>query len=227
MTTLEVVLLALAWHWSAGTGDAAEDATAWQPGGVRRLPPPARRGGMALAEALATRRSRRAFAPAPLAEEHVAQLCWAAQGVTDPVGHRTAPSAGGLFGLDLHGADAGGVWRYDPVRHARIGVFPADRRTEVARAAAQQEWIGDAPLVLAIAIEPARLAEKYGHRAALYGALEAGHAAQNVLLTATSLGLASVPVGAVDDPQIRRHLGLAPGRDPVYLVVVGHPAGDR
>ncbi len=47
------------------------------------------------------------------------------------------------------------------------------------------------------------------------------HAAQNVLLQAAALGLASVPVGAFRDAQVGKILGLAARERAVYLLPVG------
>ena len=65
-----------------------------------RLPEPHLRGE--LAQTLQQRRSLREFAPKPLSLETVAQLLWAAQGISSPDGLRTAPSAGALYPLELH-----------------------------------------------------------------------------------------------------------------------------
>jgi nitroreductase len=54
--------------------------------------------------------------------------------------------------------------------------------------------------------------------------LEAGHAAQSLLLQAVALGLGGVPIGAFDDDGVQRVLGLAQGEEPVYLIPIGHPA---
>ena len=53
--------------------------------------------------------------------------------------------------------------------------------------------------------------------------MEAGQASQNVLLQAVSLGLGAVPIGAFDDAEVQRVLGLADGAVPLYLVPVGRP----
>ncbi len=53
--------------------------------------------------------------------------------------------------------------------------------------------------------------------------LEAGHAAQNLLLQAVSLGLAAVPIGAFHDDEVQRVLGLPNDHQPLYLIPVGHP----
>jgi len=70
-------------------------------GGIA-LPAPQRGGAGSLADVLARRRSVREFAKSPLTLAAVSQLLWAAQGVTGSVGQRTAPSAGGLYPLELY-----------------------------------------------------------------------------------------------------------------------------
>lgn len=70
---------------------------------------------------------------------------------------------------------------------------------------------------------PARTQPRYGSRAERYVLLEAGHAAQNLLLQATTLDLGAVPVGAFNDDDVSRILGLPSGERPLYLIPVGHP----
>jgi SagB-type dehydrogenase family enzyme len=78
-------------------------------------------------------------------------------------------------------------------------------------------------VVIVMSAVAERTAARYGARAERYVAMEAGHAAQNVLLQAVALDLAGVPVGAFDDATVRRLLGLADGEAPLYLLPVGHP----
>lgn len=70
----------------------------------------------------------------------------------------------------------------------------------------------------------ARTAEKYGDRAERYVQMEAGHVCQNMLLEATGLGLAAVPMGAFSDDELRTALGVGDEELPLYVVPVGHPA---
>lgn len=192
------------------------------------LPSPQTRGGMPLVEALASRRSQRAFLARPLSLEQVGQLCWAAQGITEPVeGLRTAPSAGGLFPVTLFVVHPNGVEEYRPRQHALQPVLAGDVRSRLQAAALDQPCVGQAPVCLVITVDYGRTASKYGGRAERYCLLEAGHVAQNVLLQATALGLASVPVGAFDDREAAQVLDLPPHLRPVYLLPVGHPVGKR
>lgn len=188
------------------------------------MPAPRTSGGMPLADVLARRRSGREFAPGQLAPEQVSQLCWAAQGVTDPTqGYRTAPSAGALFPITLYVVDRGSVFEYHPGRHVLTRLRDGDCRDQLQSAALGQPCVGAAPVCLVIAMDVGRSASKYGHSAERYCLLEAGHVAQNVLLQATALGLVGVPVGAFDDRAITTLLRLPPNREPVYLLPIGHP----
>jgi nitroreductase len=65
-----------------------------------------------------------------------------------------------------------------------------------------------------------------GDRPWRYVVLEAGHAAQNVLLQATALGLCAVPVGAFDDEEVRPILGAPSQEQILVLIPVGHPLAD-
>jgi SagB-type dehydrogenase family enzyme len=193
------------------------------------LPGPRLQAGGALNEALVRRRSVRDFATTALPLQAISQLLWAAQGVTHPDGLRTAPSAGALYPLELHllagavqGLDAG-IYRYRPDVHRLQGTLTGDRRSELAHAALDQDWISGAPAVLVIAAVYERTGRKYGARAQRYVHIEAGHAAQNVLLQAVSLGLAGTDVGAFDDAAVQRLLSMPGDEQPLLIIPLGVP----
>jgi SagB-type dehydrogenase family enzyme len=195
------------------------------------LPAPRSRGPLSLEEAIGSRRSVRAYAAEPLSLDEVGQLLWAAQGVTDPVaGSRSAPSAGALYPLEVFlvaGSVTGlgpGVYRYLPAAHALEPTLAVDPRQALYGAALSQQWVADAPAVLIIAGVFARTTGKYGERGRRYVYLEAGHAAQNVCLQATALGLGTVSVGAFQDGAVRRAVGMGVSEEPIYLMPVGRPA---
>ncbi len=183
---------------------------------------------MSLSDAIARRRSLRELSVTPLGLEELGQLLWAAQGVTDPErGLRAAPSAGALYPLRLYVANADGAFEYEPRAHALHRFEARDVRGALATAAHHQAVVVEAPVILVIAGDVSRTRTKYGSRAERYVALEAGHAAQNVLLAATALGLGAVPVGAFNDDGVRAALRLDGDLTPLYLVPVGHPAAGR
>ena len=192
-----------------------------------KLPEPHRQGELSVEEALQKRRSIREYAPGPLKLEDVAQILWAAQGFNDPDGYRTAPSAGALYPLEvfLVAGDVSelpsGVYRYRPRQHDLVLVKSGDMRAPLFSASLRQECVRDAPAVLAIAGVYERTARKYGKRARRYVQMEVGHAAQNVYLQAAASGLATVIVGAFDDGDVQKVLGLQKDHEPLALMPLG------
>jgi SagB-type dehydrogenase family enzyme len=191
------------------------------------LPKPRTSGNVSLEQALYRRRSLRSYSRAALSLEETAQLLWAAQGVTSRSGYRTAPSAGALYPLETYlcagrvdGLPAG-IYRYRPDRHDLLMLAAGDRSAEPAAAALPQSWVREAPVVIALAAVYGRVTGRYLERGVRYAWMEAGHAAQNVLLQATALGLGGVPVGAFDDRGVGRVLRMASEEQPLYLIPVG------
>jgi len=180
--------------------------------------------GMTLTEGLRTRRSIRQFGPDLLTADQIAQLCWAAQGVTERrLGFRTAPSAGATYPLELYVVTADGVDHYDPVANTLDDHLAGDVRRELMAAALGQPCVGRAPAVFVFATVIERTADRYGQRAGRYVWMEVGHAAQNLLLQAVALDLGGVPVGAFDDDAVAQCLSLPDDHAPAYLIPVGRP----
>lgn len=191
---------------------------------AKGLPPPILKGGKSLEEVLAARRSVRQFEPTPLTAQQISQLCWAAQGITDPrSGFRTCPSAGALYPLELYVATAEGVRHYVPASHALEDHLDGDVRTALQSAALGQPWVRQAPAVFIITAVVERMERKYHQRALRYVHMEVGHAGQNLLLQAVALGLGAVPVGAFNDSDVAAALKLPADQAPLYLIPVGHP----
>lgn len=202
-------------------GSVMENAV---PGKVIGLPAPLQKSGVSLEEALVKRKSVRRFTPKPLSLGQISQLLWAGQGKNRPGFGRTAPSAGALYPLELFIVVKEGVFGYLPGRHQMAMTIPGDLRTQLAAASLGQGCVRDAPATIVISGVVERTAAKYGTRAERYMHMEAGHAAQNILLEAVALGLGGVPVGAFDDLRVKRLLGLPANHAPLYLIPVGAPA---
>ncbi|MFB3738347.1 MAG: SagB/ThcOx family dehydrogenase [Candidatus Velamenicoccus archaeovorus] len=214
---------------SAGSGPphtASISGTPHSTGAIVDLPSPTTRGSVSLEAALASRRSIRDFTDEPLTASELGQLLWAAQGVTARWGGRTAPSAGALYPLEVYAVTEAGLFHYLPNGHQVEAVTGADLRGPLALAALGQAPVRDAPAVLVVTGVVARTEVKYGDRAERYVLLEAGHAAQNVLLESVALGLGAVPIGAFRDEAVGAVLGLEAEETPLYLLCVGHPAPD-
>jgi nitroreductase len=142
------------------------------------------------------RYSCRRFAPAPLPAADIDVLLEAAV---------AAPSAGNLQ-----------PWRF-------IVVTSAPLRLRLA-GAAQQDFLAQPPVVIAVCAVPAESARRYGERGrSLYSVQDTAAATQNILLAATERGLGSCWVGAFDEQAVRAVLGLPSGWIPMALVPVGLP----
>jgi SagB-type dehydrogenase family enzyme len=215
----------------SGCGKAKEPKTGLKEAtaeGKAALPPPDTGGGMPLNEALKRRRSQRSFTDKDLELKTVSQLLWAAQGVTEPSsGFRTAPSAGALYPLEVFVLEKDDLFHYLPVLHSIEIVSRGVDTDRLADAAAGQVFVAEAPVVIVVGAVFERTRAKYGERADRYVHMEAGHAAQNLLLEAVSLGLGAVPVGAFYDKQVSKVLGLPADVSPLYLIPVGYPGGSQ
>jgi SagB-type dehydrogenase family enzyme len=196
---------------------------------VVKLPPPAKTGGMSLAVALESRRTVRRFASRSLDLGQISQLLWSADGLSDPRGLRTSPSAGATYPLDLYLAagDRGvrdlpaGVYHYRVEAHALALVAPGDVRSAVARAALHQSWMAQAPVMVVVTGEYRRCSARYGERGVRYTHMEAGNVSQNLSLAAEALGLGAGIVGAFEDRSLAQTLKLPPAHEPLLVIPVG------
>jgi SagB-type dehydrogenase family enzyme len=191
------------------------------------LPPPRKEGDLSLEAVLSRRRSVREYLARQLSQEQIGQLLWAACGVTAVelgLELRAAPSAGALYPLEIYVVTPEGVFHYIPRRHELQPLASGDLRPALLRGALEQESIGQAPAVFVITAIYSRTTRKYGRRGAeRYVHMEAGHAAQNLLLQATALGLGGVVIGAFEDEAVKNILGLPEAETPLYLIPVGYP----
>jgi len=194
---------------------------------VIKLPEPQYDSDVSIEQSLLNRRSIRSYSGQPLTLQELSQLLWAAQGLTDPGGFRAAPSAGGLYPLELYlvAGDVSdltaGVYRYQPDGHQLVKIGDGDKRAELAEAALGQEWVKEGAVSIVFTAVYERTTVKYGDRGVRYVHMEAGHAAQNLCLQATAMGLGAVTVGAFSDDLINQLLNLPADERPLYVIPVG------
>lgn len=197
-------------------------------GGVIKLPEVKLKSDCSIEEALLKRRSVRDYKDEPLTLQEVSQLLWAAQGITDPRGFRTAPSAGATYPLELYvvvGNVEGlekGVYKYNPYENKIVKILDGDKRRELAVAALHQEWVEKCAINLVFTAVYERTTLRYGERGRVrYVHMEVGHAAQNVYLQAVSLKLGTVVIGAFYDDQVKKILNLPDNEEPLYIQSIG------
>ena len=143
----------------------------------------------------------------------------------EPRDLRPFPSAGALYPVEVYLAALScasverGIHHYDAFKHALASVAPCPAPGDLARLIfADDLWQGAAAALIFTGVFQA----KYGERGYRFALLEAGHAAQNVLLVAQSLGLAAAPIGGFCEDTLGAAMGLDATREsPVYVILVG------
>ena len=145
-----------------------------------------------------TRRSIRKYNPDPVGEDSLKRILEAAN---------SAPSAGNLQAFEIYLVQ-------DQVR-----------RMHLSKAALNQEFISEAPLVLVFCANPSRSEWKYRNRAVnLYSIQDATIACTFAMLAATNLGFASVWIGAFDENVVRQIIKAPADEKPVALLPIGYAA---
>ncbi|MEW6234806.1 MAG: SagB/ThcOx family dehydrogenase [Candidatus Omnitrophota bacterium] len=189
-----------------------------------QLPKAITKGKASLEEILWQRQSIRSFTPEVPKWEIVGQLLWAAQGINRPdQNRRTVPSAGATYPLELYVILPSGIYHYLPEEHAVVSILSGDQREKFTKESLAPGNVYGSPCIFVIAAVFERTAIKYKEEAVRYVHLEAGHAAQNLLLQATALGLGAVPIGSVVSSEEQKIMGLQPEEKPVYIVAAGYP----
>ena len=192
-----------------------------------------RLGTLRLREAIERRRSVRDYSTAPLSLEELSYLLWCTQGVqrTSAGGQtlRTVPSAGArhafetLLCINNVSGLRPGLYRFLALDHALLqenreaGV--ADRLVE---ACLGQECVKRCAMTFIWTAEVYRMTYRYGERGYRYLYLDAGHVCQNLYLAAEAIGCGACAIGAFEDDDVNRVLGLdGVNRFAIYLGTVG------
>ena len=191
------------------------------------LPQPRQDSEVSIEQSLVKRRSTRSYSGEPLNLGEISQLLWAAQGITDPRGFRTAPSAGALYPLEVYllagnveGLEAG-IYKYIPEEHALNHLVGGDYRDELYGAALNQKSVADGAVSVVFTAIYERTTVKYGERGVMYVHIELGHASQNLCLQAAAMDLGVVTVGAFHDEMVEEVLDLPDEEKPLYIIPIG------
>ena len=198
------------------------------------LPSPAKMGGISLDQALRKRKSVRTYANKPLSKEQLAYLLWSSTGIQrreDGREYRTVPSAGGLYPIETYLVVNNvedvpqGVYHYSVQQHLLEELQTGDFSRPITAAALGQRMCSQAAVVFIWTAIFQRSKWKYGERAYRYIYLDAGHMAQNLALSAVSLGLGSCHIGALFDEEVNSIVQVD-GIDEsvVYMTIAGWPS---
>ncbi|MFX1302078.1 MAG: SagB/ThcOx family dehydrogenase [Promethearchaeota archaeon] len=186
-----------------------------------QLPKPILKGIKSLEECIYQRESVRSYKDDIVEIEKISQILWATQGKKGE--KRTVPSAGATYPLEIYVTlKDKGFFNYNVKKHALELITEEDLSNKLARASLDQYFIAEAYINIIICAIFSRTTWRYGQRGLRYVFIEVGHCAQNVHLEAVALGLASVPIGAFEDDQVKEVLKLPKKIEPLYIIPIGY-----
>ncbi len=187
----------------------------------------------------AQRRSTRVFSKAPVTLQQLANLLRATLGPVEdqsaqgakPVIRRPSPSAGGLYPLELYvlvrnvtGLEPG-IYHYDAICDDLEIVSLCDWEQSAAEAFLSWSFAKNCGVLFCLSAVFPRVQAKYGARGYRYALLEAGHAAQNLILCVEERGLASLCLGGFHDARLNTLLNVDGAEEAaLYAVAIGTTA---
>lgn len=184
---------------------------------LRKLPDP-QPMAMTVTDALRSRRTIRTISDRALSDAELSNLLWAAAGATTKDGKRTAPSCLNLRSVSVFLLAKDGVWRHDGEKHALELISRADLRA--ASTLGQHQFVDNAPATLVFVAENTprtQMAQPH------FVYLDAGAMMENAAVAAAAMGLAGVPRGSVNGPELGKRMRLPATFTPIFCYTVGHP----
>jgi len=189
---------------------------------------------------LQSRRTSRGFSDGSIRLSELAKILFMSYGLTRdnegthfPRPFRIIPSGGALYPLELYVYASRveelepGLYHYDPEDHLLDVLRQCDQSLTIARSLIQMDLaLGSAAIIFVSAIF-VRSTFKYGDRGYRFVLLEAGHLAQNAILTAAELGLAAAPIGGYMDREVDDYLDIdGLNESTIYIMLIGQPETD-
>ena len=152
-------------------------------------------------DAIKKRRSIRVYTNENISKQNIDQLIEAA---------RWAPSAGNTQPLEL------------------VIVKNAEIKHKLSKAALNQSFIEEAPLVMVVCADITRSYRAYGNRGKnLYSIQDIAAAIENILLAAQELGLATCWVGAFQENEVSKTVRAPKNIKPLAIIPIGYPGEER
>ena len=183
------------------------------------------------ADALSGMTFVQSWASADLSQQELSQLLWAAYGYSS-TGHRTTPSANGIYPLVVYISNSTGTYRYVPENHQISQVQVGDKRSDIASACNNQAWLADAPSIFLVTVDSSYNGGNTGDGGILdheWVEIDAGCVAQQILLESSIMNLSGNAVtngleswNGNGAQALRNALSLASSIIPLCVVPVGH-----
>ena len=103
-----------------------------------------------------------------------------------------------------------------------IVVKDEKRKEELSKAALDQKWMNEAPILIIICSDKKNIERFYKEKGRLYSIQDCAAAAENLMLTATSIGLASCWISAFNEEEVKRILRLPDNVEPYSIITLGY-----
>ena len=99
-------------------------------------------------------------------------------------------------------------------------------KTKLKNACVDQDWIEDAPIIVAVCSNPTRLTQLYGEQGEIYAIQNSSAIIQNMLIAAQEYGLQGTWVGSFSETEVKKVLSPKGKMDEVNvhaLIALGKP----
>jgi len=197
-----------------------------------KLPEKFKNIDLSLEECLLKRRSIRDYSQKPLSLELLSTLLRFSVGITKTgnLSFRSYPSAGARYPLEIYLFSLNveklpeGIYHYNLKDHSLELLKKYKLKRKLPSLFCHQNFVKDANIIFIFTAIFGRTILKYGERGYRYIFLDAGHAAQNIQLISTALGLGSCSLGGFLDYEIENILELEKNVESViYCISIGWP----
>lgn len=129
--------------------------------------------------------------------------------------HRTVPSAGKKYPLEIYlflfkplEECVPGVYHYNIKDHGLELILHVEFSKEDIKSFTPVEWLQESNVMICITGVFGKTVAKYGNRGYRFVLLEAGHVAQNILLSGTEREVSIIPIGGVNEKEVEDVIGL-------------------
>lgn len=170
------------------------------------------------------RATHRAFSGNTIQRQDLLYLLFNAYSLKNEIGSFTIPQAGGLMVMSLYVLEnKKSHWqshRYDPTNYTLIKNTDAPVKLESIFYTKSVSFESSSHCII-IASRLALFSQIYLTRAYKFACFQAGHIAQNLLLTAINRKIRGVTLGALIEDEIAKACSLDKEEYPLYAVVLG------
>lgn len=111
------------------------------------------------------------------------------------------------------------------IQNLRFIIVRSEGKKEEIADACKQKWVNEAPVIIMVVSDLELASSYYKDNAELYSTQNAATATENMLLTATSLGLGNCWVSIFDNDKIRTALKLPDNFRPEAVMTLGYSKG--